>query len=62
MKAILQDAQNRAYQQHEGNKYTRVVYNESFESSLHDRYAARYFERLDKNGKEIDAPVAEVLR
>jgi hypothetical protein len=51
MKAKLQDACDRARKFHNDTKYSHVEYNECFESSLHDSYAARYFERLDVKAK-----------
>jgi hypothetical protein len=62
MKARLQNAHDRAYKRHDDNRDSHIEHNERFESSLHDSYAARYFERLGGNGREINRQAGEVLR
>jgi hypothetical protein len=62
MKARLQDAYDRAHKLHQTTEHSRVIYNECFESSINDSYAARYFERLNRNETENNVPVGEVQR
>lgn len=64
MKAKLQGTYIRAYTRHHESKNPHVEHNERFDSSLHDSYATRYFERLSGNQceKEINAQAGEVLK
>jgi hypothetical protein len=62
MKTKLQNTHDRAYKRHHESWNPHAEHNERFESSLHDSYAARYFERLVRNGREIKPQAGDVLR
>ncbi len=62
MQSQLRNAHNRAYKHDNESRHSNIEHNEWLDSSLHDSSAERYFERLFRNGREINSQAGEVLR